>query len=66
MPSTVVSSIHYNAATSTLRVMFVSGMIYEYENVPEEIYKELKKSSSKGTYLNQHIKGTYDYKKLNL
>ncbi len=65
MPSTVISSIHYNATTSTLRVIFVSGMIYDYKNVPEKVYKEMKTSSSKGTYLNQHIKGTYDYKKLN-
>ncbi len=65
MPSTVVSAIHYNAANSTLRVIFVSGMIYDYKNVPEKVFKAMKTSSSKGTYLNQHIKGKYDYEKVN-
>ena len=65
MPSSVVSAMHYYPVTSTLRVIFVSGTVYDYKNVPEKVYKEMKKSSSKGAYLNQHIKGSYDYKKVN-
>ncbi|MGZ8511702.1 MAG: KTSC domain-containing protein [Chitinophagaceae bacterium] len=65
MPSTVVSSIHFNATNSILRVIFVSGLIYDYKNVPEKVYKAMKTSSSKGTYLNQHIKGKYDFEKVN-
>jgi hypothetical protein len=65
MPSSVVSAMHYYPVTSTLRIIFVSGLIYDYKNVPEKVYKEMKKSSSRGTYLNQHIKGTYDYEKVN-
>jgi KTSC domain len=65
MPSSVVSAIHYYPATSTLRVVFVSGMVYDYKNVPEKVYKEMKASPSKGTYLNQHIKGLYGFKKVN-
>jgi KTSC domain len=64
MPSTVVSAIHYYPSTSTLRIIFVSGMIYDYKNVPEKVYKALKSSSSKGAYLNQHIKGLYDFEKV--
>ena len=65
MPSTVISSMHYYPATSTLRIIFVSGTVYDYKNVPEKVYKEMKTSSSKGGYLNQHIKGAYAYKKVN-
>jgi hypothetical protein len=65
MPSSVIAQIVYIAASSALRVTFVSGLIYEYQNVPEKVYKEMKAASSKGTYLNQHIKGHYDFKKLN-
>jgi hypothetical protein len=64
MPSTVISTINYVAATSTLRVTFVSGMIYDYKNVPEEIYEALKTSGAKGIYLNQHIKGKYLFEKV--
>lgn len=65
MPSTVVSAMHYDPETSTLRIVFVSGMIYDYQKVPEKVYKEMKKASSKGFYLNQRIKNHYDYIKVN-
>ncbi len=65
MPSTVVSAIEYFSKTSTLRITFVSGTIYDYKKVPQKLYHELKQSSSKGTFLNKHIKGFYSYKKIN-
>jgi len=65
MPSSVVSGIHYYPSTGTLRVIFVSGTIYDYLNVPEKVYKEMKTAFSKGIYLNQYIKGIYQYKKIN-
>ena len=64
MPSTVISSMNYNADTSTLRVTFVSGMIYDYKNVPEDVYIAMKTSGAKGIYLNQHIKGKYQFEKI--
>ena len=64
MPSTVVASIRYDTATLTLWVEFVSGSIYKYSNVEEKVYWDLKKSGSKGTFLNQQIKGNYEYKKI--
>ncbi len=64
MPSSVIAGMSYNVATSTLRVTFVSGRVYEYKKVPEHIYQDMKRSDSKGTYLNQHIKGNYDFKKI--
>ena len=56
--------MNYNADTSTLRVTFVSGMVYEYKDVPEEIYIAMKTSGAKGIYLNQHIKGKYPFEKI--
>ncbi len=64
MPSSVVAAIKYDPATSTLRVIFVSGMVYDYKDVPEKIYKEMKAASSKGTFLNQQIKGNYEFEKI--
>ena len=64
MPSSVVSSISYYPETAILRITFVSGMIYDYKNVPEEVYYAMKTSGSKGTYLNQHIKGNYEFEKV--
>jgi len=64
MPSSVVSAVIYNNASSTMRVIFVSGAIYDYKNVPKKIYHAMKTSDSKGTYLNQHIKGNYEFEKI--
>ncbi len=64
MPSTVISTMSYDAAIATLRIIFVSGMIYDYKNVPEEVYNALKTSGAKGIYLNQHIKGKYPFEKI--
>ncbi len=64
MPSSVVHKFSYDAATATLRVIFVSGKVYDYKNVPEEIYESMKTSGSKGTYLNVHIKNHYAFEKI--
>ena len=64
MPSSVVASIQYDAPSSTLRVTYVSGMMYDYKNVPEEVYAAMKNAFSKGTFLNQRIKGKYAYEKI--
>ncbi|MEP6926273.1 MAG: KTSC domain-containing protein [Ginsengibacter sp.] len=64
MPSSVVSVISYDASSATLRIIFVSGKIYDYRNVPEKIFNAMRTSSSKGTYFNQHIKDYYQFKKI--
>jgi len=64
MPSSVVSRFHYYPESATLRVVFVSGMIYDYKKVPERIYQDMKNATSKGTYLNKHVKGIYDFEKV--
>ncbi len=64
MPSTVVAHFHYIKNTHTLRITFVTGMVYDYKNVPEKTYEEMKASFSKGTYFNQYIKGFYEFEKI--
>ena len=64
MPSSVVASIKYLPDKSILRVVFVSGSVYDYKNVPEEVYNAMRTSGSKGTFLNQHIKGHFKFIKL--
>ena len=64
MPSSVVSKIYYDKDSLTLKIVFVSGMIYAYKNVPKSIYLAMKSSGSKGTYLNKYIKPVYEYEKV--
>jgi len=65
MPSSVVAAMNYNSEKKLLTITFVSGLTYIYENVPENIYRAMKTSGSKGTYLNKHIKGHFPHKKIN-
>ena len=65
MPSTVISDFFYNVESELLTVVFVSGTVYAYKNVPESVYLAMKKSTSKGSFLNKHIKGVYHFEKLN-
>jgi KTSC domain len=65
MPSTVISYFFYNAESALLTVVFVSGTVYAYKNVPEPVYQAMKKSTSKGSFLNKNIKGVYHFEKLN-
>ena len=64
MPSSVVAAIRYDTSKSTLRVVYVSGAVYDYKKVPEKIYREMKVASSKGEYLNKQIKPNYKFEKV--
>jgi len=56
--------MEYDESLSTLRITYVSGKVYDYKNVPPEVYEEMKEAESKGTFLNYRIKGKYRYKRV--
>lgn len=64
MPSSVVAAIRYEPDTYTLRVIYVSGSVYDYKEVPEKVFKEMKAASSKGEFLNKRIKPNYEFEKI--
>ncbi len=64
MPSSVVRAIRYDTSTHTLRVVYVSGMVYDYKKVPVKVYEAMKNATSKGTFLNYHIKGKYEFERV--
>jgi hypothetical protein len=47
-----------------LRVFFISGIAYDYINVPGDLYEKLRQALSKGKFLNEHIKGKYPFEKV--
>jgi len=59
MPSSVISRIEYDHVNQVMKITFVSGFIYQYENVPEEIFRAFKSSGAKGIYFNRYIKPNY-------
>jgi lysyl-tRNA synthetase class 2 len=54
----------YNSSENHLSIEFNNGSIYEYENVPLEIFENFKKSESQGKFFNSNISRTYKYKKI--
>jgi len=64
MPSTVISYFMYDAVKKILQVKFVSGLIYNYLEVPEYIYNAMKTAKSKGSYFNRNIKERFMFERM--
>lgn len=62
--SSDISSIGYDADVRVLEVEFVSRAVYQYANVPENVYTELMQAGSKGQYFNKYIRDQYQSSKL--
>lgn len=62
--STNVESLGYDSASETLEVEFKNGTVYQYFDVPERVYEELRDASSVGGYLATQVKGVYRYSKV--
>jgi len=62
--SSNVSSIGYDSDSETLEVEFVRGGIYQYFDVPENVFNELINASSVGSYLNQNVKNSIQYSQI--
>ncbi len=56
--------MHYNKEQEKLTVVYLSGAVYDYLKVPDEVYTEMIAARSKGTYLNKNIKGKYTFVKV--
>ena len=50
--------------TGKVRVEFNNGHIYEYDDVPEQVFDSLMSARSKGGYLNSQIKERFNYKRI--
>lgn len=54
----------YNTDKKTLQITFSSGAIYEYANVPHEVFSAFDNADSQGKYFNSNISKKFDYKKV--
>ena len=59
-----VKSIGYEINTSVLEVEFKNGRVYQYFDVPVNVYNTFINASSIGKYLNSNIVGVYKYTEL--
>lgn len=58
MVSSQIAAIGHDKDTSTLRVQFVRGGVYDYAHVDEELFNRLLHSESIGKTFAQLIKGS--------
>jgi hypothetical protein len=65
MPSSVIQHFEYNDKSKILKIIFVTGMEYQYKNVPQKVYERFKIAGSKGKYFNHYIKDKFKFKKAN-
>jgi hypothetical protein len=54
--SSNISSIGYNNETSTLEIEFHSGSVYQYNQVPKEVYIGLLSAGSAGQQFDRYVK----------
>lgn len=57
--SSAISAVGYDPATMRMKIQFVDGHTYDYCGVPESVFDELLRASSKGMYFNDHIRDRY-------
>ena len=77
--SSTILTVWYKKESETLLVEFKASIfppggrlnedvwnlkIYQYDNVPEEIFNEFRTAPSAGSYMAKNIKGKFTYKKL--
>jgi len=62
--SSMIRSVGYDERHSLLEIEFTSGKIYQYEAVPEEVYRGLMSAGSKGRYFDEQINGRFRYSRM--
>lgn len=62
--STMLFAVGYDAETQTMEVIFNSGGIYRYYDVPPHVYQGLVASESVGRYMWDNVFDTYTYERL--
>lgn len=59
--SSNIARFAYSSESQVLTVEFKNGGTYNYFDIPEIIFEQMKSASSRGQFLAQQIKGAYRY-----
>jgi len=54
----------YDTETKKMIVEFKNGLIYEYHEVPHQVYTQFRMSESQGKFFSSKISKVYKYNKL--
>ncbi len=59
--SSMIQAVGYDEKLKELEVVFNSGNVYRYTQVPKKEYQSLLKADSKGQYMRANIIDVYPY-----
>ena len=62
--SSNLKSASYDTSTKVLTTAFNNGSIYQYYDVPWELFTKFRMAESQGKYFNMNISKNYKYKKI--
>ena len=60
--SSAISAISYTRSSSTLKIRFDRGDVYQYDCIPHQLYLNLLDAGSKGRFFNAYIKDVFPYR----
>jgi hypothetical protein len=64
LDSSFIQKVIWDKSNETLMVLFSTGSIWAYYNVPFEIYENLLAAESHGKYFNLNIRNIFEAEKL--
>lgn len=62
--SSNLTKTEYDTETKKLVVEFKTGLKYEYDDVPHQLYTQFRMSESQGKFFSSKISKTFKYRKL--
>jgi hypothetical protein len=57
--SSLLAHVSYDEPRAILTLEFRDGTVYQYTDVPLQIFQDLLQADSKGAYFNRRIRGLY-------
>jgi len=62
--STSIRTAGYDEGAKVLEIEYQAGNVYQYADVPPEVYEWFLRARSKGGYVNRMIKDRYAYREV--
>ena len=59
--SSNVARFAYDESNQVLKVEFKNGTVYDYYDVPDNVFQGMRSASSAGQYLAQNVKSRFRY-----
>lgn len=59
--SDVIHAIGYDPELQILEIIFNNGSIYQYRGVPRDVFDQIMRADSKGSYFQNNIRDEFEY-----